>query len=117
MALPIVDARNGKLVSVGETVRYHDGDWWRLLGVHNQGLFEATAWVETPHGRQAVRLPIKYWARKLIYGPAYPSRATQGAGDGRGRSRRLGLTASVPACPGAASAGRVVIHVAGRQGA
>ena len=81
--IPIVDARSGKVVRVGETIEYAptrmlDGSLQRAgfrLNSISLGLFSGKADVTTWEGdqeyRQVVALPIK-WFPKLTYGPQFP---------------------------------------------
>ncbi len=58
--LPIIDARSGKRVRLGETISYGDGEAWKLLGVCTSGN-TAQALVEGNRiegGRQWVPMPV-----------------------------------------------------------
>ena len=70
MALPIVDARSGKLIQIGQVVQFGPNDWYRLMDL-GTGVFTAVGRIETPRGTQDVVMPIKYWPRKLTYGPRF----------------------------------------------
>lgn len=71
--IPVVDARSGKLVSVGETVSYPDNpiSGWQLLSVE-EGIFSADVVIMSCGGRvEVVPSPVK-WFPRLTYGPQFP---------------------------------------------
>jgi hypothetical protein len=50
--LRVIDARSGVEVRLGDTVRYGEGDFWRLLDLEH-GLAWATAWIDGEYDGQA----------------------------------------------------------------
>jgi hypothetical protein len=81
--IPIVDARSGKVVQVGESIEYApmrtlDGSMQRSgfrlnsisLGVFS-GKADVTTWDGDQEYRQVVAIPIK-WFPKRTYGPRFP---------------------------------------------
>lgn len=76
MSLPVVDARSGKIVKIGEVVTYPGGEWWQLLGVKKLRRGVGAAFIQSSdYLSRWVPMPIKYKPRKLIYGPWFPSGA------------------------------------------
>ena len=75
--MPMVDARSGKVVQLGEKIVYDakTGEGSRVEAFH-AGIFSATARVRTwgLDGKERVAVvpvPIRYFP-KLIYGPQFP---------------------------------------------
>lgn len=66
--LPIVDARSGQVLRVGDRIPHDD----RIIVDVDVGLTTAKVWATAPGGRiTCVRSPVK-WFPRLTYGPAFP---------------------------------------------
>ncbi len=69
---PIVDARSGKVVKIGEPVVYPgDPDAGYTIESVSIGVFSGKAAVRKTYGRIVVGMPIR-WFPKLTYGPHFP---------------------------------------------
>jgi hypothetical protein len=74
LVIPVVDARTGETVAIGQTVREPSGHWYKLADV-TDWLLRARATVHTPGGVMRVWMPIRF--RTNVFGrqrvAIYPS--------------------------------------------
>lgn len=63
----VIDARSGREVRVGDVVDYGRGEWWKLLRVEQQGLWEAQALVDGTHGLQRVPLAVRWTHPSFLF--------------------------------------------------
>ena len=69
----IIDARSGRQVQIGDTIRYHGGETMQLLdvkvGVFTADLLVRSRWHENPGGavESWVKGPVRYFHPKFLF--------------------------------------------------
>lgn len=69
MTIPLVDARSGEVVHVGDFV----DDGLEIVSVEQLGPLSVLLTTQRRgYFKQSTVVPIKYWPRLLYYGPEFP---------------------------------------------